>query len=161
MILCIKWKLGKIQGGVRNFPGFHLMHKIFHVVELLNAVGLYSRGSHIGYRHRFRTAGLELKCLGTSFGGQKQKFQSLGTQHGRRVIKTRFTRCWTNFLFEKFHRPFCSHGTVQYLRSVHTELTNWIKVQPLSVVLASVHAQSATLRNPKMASRKRKANDSG
>ena len=128
------------------------MHKIFHVVELLNAVGLYSRGSHIGYRHRFRTAGLELKCSGTSFGGQKQKFQSLGNQHGRRVIKTRFTRCWTNFLpVEKF----------QYLRSVHTELTNWIKVQPLSVVLASVHAQSATLRNPKMASRKRKANDIG
>ena len=28
-----------------------------------------------------------LKCLGTRFGGANKRFQSLGTQHGRRVIK--------------------------------------------------------------------------
>ena len=29
---------------------------------------------------------------------------------------------------ENFDGPFCSHEAVQYFRSVHTELTNRIKV---------------------------------
>ena len=37
--------------------------------------------------NRIRTLSLELKCLGTSFGGQNKIFQSLGIQHGRRMIK--------------------------------------------------------------------------
>ena len=37
--------------------------------------------------NRFRTPGLQLKCLETSFGAQNKRFQSLGTQDGSRVIK--------------------------------------------------------------------------
>ena len=36
-----------------------------------------------------------------------------------------FTRYRTNIRpVEKFDRTFCSHGTVQYFHSVHTETTN-------------------------------------
>ena len=48
----------------------------------------------------------------------------------RSVIKTKateFIRHRTNFRpTEKFDRTFCSHGTVQYFRAVHTEPTNQV-----------------------------------
>ena len=40
---------------------------------------------------RFRTPRLELKCLGTSFGGENKGFQSHETKHGRLVIKAHDT----------------------------------------------------------------------
>ena len=40
--------------------------------------------------NKFRTPSLELKCLGTSFVAKDKSFESLGTQHGRRVIKTHY-----------------------------------------------------------------------
>ena len=50
-------------------------------------MGLIRAAAILAVDNRCRTASLEFKCLGTSFGGAKQKFQSLGTQHGHRVIK--------------------------------------------------------------------------
>ena len=50
-------------------------------------MGLICAAAILAIDNRFRTPSLELKCLGTSFSGAKQKFQSLGTQHGRRLIK--------------------------------------------------------------------------
>ena len=45
-------------------------------------MGLIRAAAILAIDNRFRTPSVELKCLGTSFGGAKQKFQ-----HGRHVIK--------------------------------------------------------------------------
>ena len=52
-------------------------------------MGLIRTAAILANDNRFRTLSLELKCLGTSLSGAKQTFQSLGIQHGRRVIKAR------------------------------------------------------------------------
>ena len=61
-------------------------------------MGLIRAASILAIDNRFRTWSLELKCLGTSFGGAKQKFGLVGTQHGRRVIKAYLGVC-TLFLW--------------------------------------------------------------
>lgn len=43
----------------------------------------------------------------------------------------------------------CVHGTVQYFRCVHTELTNKAEFLFWSVVLPSARAQYTSLTNPK------------
>ena len=55
-------------------------------------MGLIRAAAILAIENRFRTPSLELKYLGTSFGVQKQKSHSLGTQHGRVVIKARGVR---------------------------------------------------------------------
>ena len=52
-------------------------------------MGFYHAAAILAIENRFRTPSLELKYMGTSFCGQNKRFQSLGTQHGRRVIKAR------------------------------------------------------------------------
>ena len=51
-------------------------------------MGLIRAATILAVDERVRTPSLELKCLGTSFNGKNKSFQSLGIQHGRRVIKT-------------------------------------------------------------------------
>ena len=52
-------------------------------------INLICAAAILAIDNRFRTPSLELKCLGSNFGGGKQEFQSLGTQHSRRVRETK------------------------------------------------------------------------
>ena len=58
------------------------------IIKSLVPMGVIRAADILAIDNKFRTLSLELKCLGTSFGGAMQKVSlSLGIQHGRRVIK--------------------------------------------------------------------------
>ena len=65
-------------------------------------MGLNRAAAILAIDNRFRTPSLELKCLGTSFNGKNKSFQSLGIQHGRRVIKTHVFLALGNFNYLNF-----------------------------------------------------------
>ena len=50
------------------------MLMIFWERKVSGLMGLIRAAAILAIDNRFRTASLELECLGTSFGGQKQKF---------------------------------------------------------------------------------------
>ena len=53
-------------------------------------MGLTRAGAILAIDNRFYTPSLELKCLGTSFGGQKQKFSIPRDSTWLRVIKAHY-----------------------------------------------------------------------
>ena len=66
----------------------------------------------------------------------------------RFVFLTMATRHWTNFRpAEIFDWSLCSHGTVQCLRSVHTELTNQFEVNFFQRFSPSAYAHSNSSRS--------------